>query len=295
MTAPRDTGAIHDIGYRHYDGPRLGPAYIRRSLAAHSLRGAYGLGRSARSKVMPLLLGTVMLVPAVIVAAVAILGRAGELPLDYPSYAVHLASVVTIFVASQAPQSVSRDLRFRVAALYFSRPLSRHAYVQAKLVALTAALFLLMAVPLLVLYAGALLARMPLGDNTRGLAAGLGGAAMFAVVLASVGLLVAALTTRRGLGVAAVIAVLAVTGGVSAIVSGIAQDQGHQTLAGWAGLLSPVAVVDGVQVWAFDVPTSIVAGPPGTLGGPVFALAALGIVVSCYLLLLRRYRRVAVA
>ena len=44
MTTPRETGAIHDIGYRQYDGPRLGPAYIRRSLTVQSLRGAYGLG-----------------------------------------------------------------------------------------------------------------------------------------------------------------------------------------------------------------------------------------------------------
>ena len=27
---PSSTGAIHDIGYRHYDGPRLGASYIRR-------------------------------------------------------------------------------------------------------------------------------------------------------------------------------------------------------------------------------------------------------------------------
>ncbi|WP_208542995.1 hypothetical protein [Nocardioides euryhalodurans] len=33
------TGAIHDIGYRHYDGPRLGAAYIRRSLFVDTLRG----------------------------------------------------------------------------------------------------------------------------------------------------------------------------------------------------------------------------------------------------------------
>ena len=50
------TGVIHDIGYRHYDGPRLGRGYLLRSLYVESLRGAYGLGRSAKSKVMPILL-----------------------------------------------------------------------------------------------------------------------------------------------------------------------------------------------------------------------------------------------
>ena len=295
MTTPRETGAIHDIGYRRYDGPRLSPAYIRRSLAVQSLRGAYGLGRSARSKVMPLLLLAVMTVPALIVSAVVILGNADEMPLEYASYAVHLSVVVVIFVASQAPQSVSRDLRFRVVALYFSRPLSRHGYVQAKLAAMSAAIFVLLAVPLLVLYAGALLAQLPLWTNTRDLLAGLAGAVLFAVVLASVGLLIAALTPRRGMGVAAIVAVLLVAAGVSGAVQGISQDQGNDTLSGWAGLISPFGIVDGVQVWAFGATSSVVEGPPGTVGGPVFALVAVALVAACYALLVRRYRRVSVS
>jgi ABC-2 type transport system permease protein len=295
VTVPREAGAIHDIGYRHYDGPRLGLGYIARSLAVQSLRGAFGLGRSARSKVMPLLLLGVMLVPAVVIAAVVILTEADELPLEYTSYPVRLGSVIVIFLASQAPQSVSRDLRFRVVALYFSRPLTRRAYVHAKLVAMTVAMFLLMAAPLLVLFAGALLAKMPFWDNARGVAEGLAGAAMFALVLSSVGLVIAAFTPRRGIGVAAIVATLAVAGAVSAAVQGIANDQGHPTVAGWAGLASPLGVVDGVQVWLFDTPTSVVVGPPGRFGGPVFALVAMAIVAGCYLLLLRRYRRVAVA
>ena len=166
----------------------------------HSLRGAFGLGRSARTKVMPLLLLAVMVLPALLIAAIAIFTNDDKLPLEYTAYAVHLQVIVSIFVASQAPQSVSRDLRYRVVALYFSRPLSRHAYVQAKLLALSAALFLLLAMPLLVLYGGALLAQMPFWHNTRGVLVGLAGAVVFAVVLASIGLVIAAFTPRRGLG-----------------------------------------------------------------------------------------------
>ncbi len=294
MTAPRETGAIHDIGYRHYDGLRLGPAYIERSLAVSSLRGAFGLGRSTRSKVMPVLLLVIMVVPALIVAAIVVITAAAELPITYTSYAIRLSLVSTVFVAAQAPQSVSRDLRFRVVALYFSRPLSRRAYVRAKLAAMSAALFALMAAPLLVLYAGALLGGLPFWSNTRGLLAGLAGALMFAVVLGAVGLLIAAWTPRRGIGVAAVVAVLLVLGGVSGIVQGVANGEGNATLAGWAGLISPYAMVDGVQVWALGAESSVVVGPPGTSGGPAFALAAAALVAACYLLLVRRYRGVAV-
>jgi ABC-2 type transport system permease protein len=307
VTTPNQTGAIHDIGYRHYDGPRLGPTYIARSLFVHSLRGAFGLGRSARTKVMPLLLLAVMVLPALLIAAISIFTNDSELPLEYTSYAVHLQVIVSIFVASQAPQSVSRDLRYRVVALYFSRPLSRHAYVQAKMLALSAALFLLIALPLLVLYGGALLAQMAWWHNTRGLLVALAGAVVFAVVLASIGLVIAAFTPRRGLGVAAVVAVLLVLSGVESAVQNIAQHEGgaktvvngvvqnSSTLAGYAGLISPFTLVDGVQTWALRAKTSINSGPPGTTGGIVFALVTIALVACCYGLLLLRYRRVSVS
>lgn len=292
---PGETGAIHDIGYRHYDGPRLGSAYIARSLFLHSLRGAFGVGRSVRSKVTPLLLLAVMVVPALIIVAVAVITNANDLPLEYTSYAVRLQVVVTVFVAAQSPQSVSHDLRFRVVPLYFSRPLTRTAYVQAKLLAMSAALFGLLAVPLLVLYAGALLAEMPLWSNTRDVALALVGAALLAVVLASFGLVVAAFTPRRGLGVAAVVAVLLVLAAVAAVVQGVASDEGNTTVAGWAGLISPFSLVDGVQVWALGAESSAQEAPPGTYGGPVFAAAAAALVAACYGLLMLRYRRVSLS
>lgn len=293
--ATPDTGTIHDIGYRRYDGPRLGPVAAGRALFGHSLRGAYGLGRSTRSKVVPLLVAAVMVVPALIVAAVAIVIGSDELPVEYSSYVVNLQLVVTVFVAAQAPQSVSRDLRFRVVALYFSRPLSRTAYVRVKLLAMAAALFVLIASPVLVLYAGALLAEMPFWANTREAAAALVGAAFFAVVLAAFGLVVAAFTPRRGIGVAAVVAVLVVLGAVGAVVQNIAVEEGNATAAGWAGLISPFSLVDGVQVWALGAESSVAVPPPDGFGGPVFAAVALLLVGLCYLLLLLRYRRVSVS
>jgi ABC-2 type transport system permease protein len=295
VTAPNQTGAIHDIGYRHYDGPRLGPTYIARSLFVHSLRGAFGLGRSPRTKVMPFLLLAVMVIPALLIAAIAIFTNATKLPLEYTAYAVHLQVIVSVFVASQAPQSVSRDLRFRVVALYFSRPLSRHAYVQAKLLALSAAVFLLIALPLAVLYGGALLAQMSLWHNTRGFLVALAGAVVFAVVLASVGLVIAAFTPRRGLGVAAVVAVLLVLESVSNIIQGIADHENSDTIAGYAGLISPFNLVDGVQTWAFGAKSSTISPPPGTTGGLVFVLVTIALVAGCYGLLVLRYRKVSVS
>jgi ABC-2 type transport system permease protein len=293
MSQPPELGVIHDIGFRRYDGPRLGRGYLLRSLYVESLKGAYGLGRSAKSKVMPILLLVVITLPALIIALVAGLTNADKLPLAYTSYAVDLASAISVFVASQSPASVSRDLRFRVMPLYFSRPLSRSDYVLAKVAAMTTALFALMAIPLVVLYVGALLDKLPFWAQTRGVLTGLGGAVIFAVVLAAIGLLVASLTPRRGFGVAAIIVVLIVLGLVSATLQGLTLDAGHDALAGYLGAFSPFILVDGVQVWLFGAVPDGPAGPPGTAGGLFFVAVTIAVVAGCYGALQLRYRKVA--
>lgn len=164
---------IHNIGYRNYDGPRLGRAYARRSLFSQSLRGAYGLGRSAKSKVLPMLLFAVMCVPAAIMVAVAVATKANDLPVQYTRYAILLQAVIGLFVAAQAPQSVSRDLRFKTVPLYFSRPIEHVDYVLAKFAAMASALFVITGVPLVILYIGALLAKLDFADQTKGFAEGL--------------------------------------------------------------------------------------------------------------------------
>src|SRR3954470_18777564 len=121
MSEPSDpdarTGVIHDIGYRHYDGPRLGTSYIRRALYVETLRGAYGLGRSARSKVMPFLLLAVLSLPAVVMGIVTSYVGLDSLPLGYTEYVVTFQVAVIVFVGAQSPAVMSRDLRFRVTAL----------------------------------------------------------------------------------------------------------------------------------------------------------------------------------
>src|SRR5207302_1090509 len=133
QAAERD-GVIHDIGYRHYDGPRLGRPHSFLALYVHSLRGVFGLGRPTRWKVVPFVLFGVICAPAVISAAIAALTPLQ--PIAYTSYAYFLQLAIVLFVAAQAPQLITSDLRFRVLPLYFSRPLERNDYVWAKLAAL---------------------------------------------------------------------------------------------------------------------------------------------------------------
>ena len=290
-TSTTPTGTIHDIGYRHYDGPRLGASYIRRSLFVETLRGAYGLGRSTRSKVMPVLLLAVMVLPAVVIGIVTSYIGLSSLPLGYTEYVVTVQVAVTVFLGSQSPAVMSRDLRFRVAALYFSRPLSRQQYVQAKYAGMAAALFVLTGLPLTLLLAGALLAELPLGEQLPDYLRAMTGAALHALVLAGVGLVVAAMTPRRGLGVAAVVGVLLVLSGLQVTVRAMADEFGNDTFSGYTGLISPYTLVDGVVAGVLGAESSIGQGPPAVMGAAVFSAVVVLLVVGAYATLVARYRK----
>ena len=68
------SGSIYDLGYRRYEGPRLGRRHAITTLYLQSLRATFGLGRRASSKIIPIGLAILTFVPAAIqlgIAAVA--------------------------------------------------------------------------------------------------------------------------------------------------------------------------------------------------------------------------------
>ncbi|MFI5756126.1 ABC transporter permease [Streptomyces sp. NPDC051569] len=287
------TTRIHNIGYRDYEGPRLGRAYARRSLYSQSLRGAYGLGRSAKSKVLPMILFAVMCVPAAIVVAVAVTTDLTDLPLDYTRYAIVTQAVIGLYLASQAPQSVSRDLRFKTVPLYFSRPIERVDYVLAKYGAMTSALFILTASPLVVLYAGSLLAKMDFAHQTKGFGQGLVSVALLSILFGGLGLVMAALTPRRGFGVAAVIATLVISYGAVSTLQAIAWSVDAGDAVKWLGLFSPITLIDGVQTAFLGAGSSFPGGAGPSAGvGVVYLVVVLALILGSYAVLMRRYRKV---
>ncbi|MFE5208820.1 ABC transporter permease [Streptomyces sp. NPDC056600] len=283
---------IHDIGYRGYDGPRLGRSYARRSLFTQSLRGAFGLGRSARSKIVPVIITAVMALPAVIMVAVTMITGSEELPLPYVEYAVGFDMVIALFLAAQAPQAVSLDLRYRTMPLYFSRPIETSDYVRAKYAAMASAVFVLTSLPLVLLYVGALLAKLDFTDQTTGFAQGLAGAAVLSLLHSAVALLVAALTPRRGFGVAAVIAVMTLSFTAVTALQVAADESGASGAMNWIGLFSPSSLIYGLQHAFLGA-----EGPfPGEVGpsaaqGVVYLLVVATLIAGCYALLIRRYRK----
>jgi ABC-2 type transport system permease protein len=295
MPETQAAGVIHDLGYRSYDGPRLGRAQIVRALMWHSFRSSWGIGRGIKAKIIPILAAIAMCLPAFVNAfAVA---RGNTRLFGYDVYVPQLrVLVVIIFIAAQAPELVSRDLRSHVLPLYFSRPLRRGDYPLAKYLALSLALLVLIEVPLLILYVGTIASAKNVHGvwlETRALIPGLGVGVLWAVLMAAIGLVLASLTGRRAYatGIVAISCVLTFT--VSLLLIGA--EGGPDTTATGAriaGLFSPFTILDGVRIWlggkspGFD---------PPTLGhfGPVYGVVFVLLLAACLGGLAARYRKVS--
>ncbi|RBQ22118.1 ABC transporter permease [Spongiactinospora rosea] len=299
MTAtstPEPAGVIHDIGYRHYDGARLGRGQARLALTRHSLRGAFGLGRSFRAKVMPFVLLVIMVLPAVVsIAAMALVRQPGPV-IQYPGFAATMSVVLAIFLATQSPVLVAPDLRFRVLPLYFSRPVTVGDYVAAKVAAMSLALLILQWLPLTVTYIGELLVDPPGGDPATGhYVASMLLSVVYSVMLACLGLAIASLTPRRGLGVAAVIAFYLFTTAVSQVLTEVFGSMSDDGSAGWALLINPFYLVDAVQVWLTGASGAMGNSYPDGASGPVAALGVVALTVLGGAVLILRYRKAASA
>lgn len=290
---PEGRSVIHDLGYRPYTGPRLGPAAIARALLVTGLRNAFGLGRSGRSKVLPFVLLALNVLPAVIVGGVMVLVGLDELPIGYAQYASTTQVLLGIFVASQAPVLFSRDLRHGTISLYLARPLPSATYAVARWGALLGATLVFLLLPILILYAVALLGELDVTDQTREAAVGAGLAVLLALSLAGVAGLIASWSTRRGFAVVATIALLLLGNGIVTAVQAIAGEEGHPRVGEVAGLFSPYSLYRGLMsMWAGgDTPTP----PTGVPMQTAYVVVFVGLSAACLAGLVWRYRRVATA
>ncbi|MDQ3127925.1 MAG: ABC transporter permease, partial [Chloroflexota bacterium] len=164
MTAPPVTrsGNIYDLGYRRYEGPRLGRAHAIRSLVSHSFRTTFGLGRGGRAKVAPVIFGAMVVLPAVLVVGVlAIVARLGidrELEgfglVGFSTYFGAISAIIALFCAAQAPELFGRDQRHGVLPLYFARAMRRSDYALARLGGFCLAILVLLLLPMTILFLG---------------------------------------------------------------------------------------------------------------------------------------------
>jgi len=303
MTTPPDllagsaTGSIYDLGYRRYDGPRLGRRHAIGALFVHGLRATFGLGRSGRAKIAPLVLGGLLALPAVISVAFGTLaGGAGERfnPITLEGYLSFAQTLLVFFVAAQAPELLVRDQRHRVLTLYFSRAIERTDYVLAKYLALLAAVALVLALPQVILLLGTLFATPSLADGLAEIVPLLwpvvGRTVVISALLAGVGLAASAFTVRRPFAAGTIIAVFLVLRGiVTVLVNRVGLDGPLALVA----LADPFALMDGVSALLFGVEPNMPAILRSDLPVWLFAAAAVAVAGGSLGLVLLRYRRIA--
>jgi ABC-2 type transport system permease protein len=302
-------GVIHDLGYRKYEGQRLGRRQIVAALTWHSFRSAFGFGRGAKAKIVPVIALVALCLPAVVSAYQ--MSQGDPRLVDYDTYSPVLRDLLmTLFVAVQAPELVSRDVRSRVLPLYFSRPIKTMDYPLAKFGGFTAACLVMMEVPLLILYAGSIAnvhGGAQVWAQTRALIPGLLVGLMWAVVLAAVSLFLASLTGRRAFATGAVAIFFLLTYTLAEILLQVETRQvpaGPATPGGpvsvfqaapslaekVAGLFSPFTLFDGVRMWLGATDTA--DGVPKVGGfGAVYALVLVILLAACLVGLAARYRK----
>ena len=304
-------GVIHNIGYRRYDDVRLGRSAIVRALIWHSLRSAFGIGRGAKAKIFPALLFGLICLPAA-VNAVALATNPGSASIvAYDGYIPSLRTVVMlIFVAIEAPNLVSADLRNHTLPLYFARPIHRIDYPAAKLAAFVLACLAMIEIPVILLYIGIVSQQhgaSQVWEQTLRLGPGLLYGAAWAVLLASIGLLLASATGKRVFAMCAIGIPLFFTWILAHVLTQVGAQAfgpagGGQpaALASLAGLISPFTLLGGLLRWVQgNPPISPAYHPlqPTTIGnyGPVYGALFVVLTVAAVAGLIARYRKVDVA
>jgi ABC-2 type transport system permease protein len=304
-TATGPGGSIYDLGYRGYDGPRLGRRSAVRSLFAHAVRTCFGIGRGGRAKIPPFVLAGLAILPAVIAVGFAALaaqaGPGGEAieqasPIRYETYYGLVGILVMLFCAGQAPELFGRDQRYGVLPLYFSRVLTRADYALAKVFGLIAVVAGVVLAPYVVLFIGRVfVAPDPitgLRDEIDAVPRFVAQALLVAGLLGGLASLISSWTPRRAYAIAAIIAVFIIPP-IIVVILGSGGVGTNTDIARIAVLLSPGDILVGTNAAIFgsipDSPTVAALDMPGwsfVVAAIIGALGSIGLTV-------RRYRRIS--
>ena len=306
MTAPVSvdgpTGSIYDIGYRGYEGQRLGRAHAIRSLFEHSVRNSFGLGRGARAKIGPITIGALALLPAVALVGILTLASRfgerveelliGQAPIAYNTYFATITIPLILFCAAQAPELFGRDQRHGVLSLYFARALRRSDYAIARLAGFVAALMILQLLPNLVMFIGRVLISPDILEGLRRevapLPAVIGQVLLSSGLLGSLAMVVSAFTPRRAYATAGIIALFLIPSIVASVVTGF----GSSGIGPWLILTSPTSALDGTNAVLFDTSFESAFFFVSLPGWAYFA-AVLGGIAGAVVITIRRFARIA--
>jgi len=213
---------IHQLGYRSYEGPRLGVGSAVMSTARHAFRSLLGVRRGVFAKLVTLATALLAYVPAVVLAGLAILIPQQLIEMGLPGPSDFLGFTITalvLFVSLGSPVVLCPDRRHGTIALYLASPLNRDTYLLGRAIAVFAFLAIVTIGPtLLLLFALEMVGQGSgfiglLGDAGRAIAAG----TVLGLLFTCVSLAISSLTDRQS--TAAAFTILFLFG--SLVVSGI--------------------------------------------------------------------------
>jgi ABC-2 type transport system permease protein len=294
VTAP---GSIYDLGYQAYDGPRLGRSSVTLGLLRMTLKAAYGIGRGGRAKIVPFGLLALEILPAVVavgITAIASQAGAGDAleeasPIQHATYQGLTGTILTLYLAAQAPELFGRDQRYGVLPLYFSRLLTRADYALSRLGGLVLAVFLLSVLPHLLLSFGAVLSASDpltgLAEEAPDIPRYLAVTLQASLLLSAVAALIAAWTPRRAYATAGIIAAFLIPSVISIIVVELAVSDLAQLIV----LVSPADLVDGFNAAVFGTIPDGPAVYSADLPGWTYVVASVGWIVGLIGVIVRRY------
>ncbi len=291
MTSPVErSGNIYDLGYRHYDGARLGRAHAIQALYIEGLRACFGLGRRPLAKVAPWALAILALAPATAQLAIAAASPQNFDLIHVEDYFSFVNIIIILFVAVVAPELTGRDQRHRTLSLYFSRALKRDDYALARFASLATATLMVSLVPTLILFIGNALAADSASsyakDHWKDVPRLAAGGLLVATVLGAFAMAVASQTARRTFAMGGIVAPLLI---IQPVAIALADSAGRYFM-----LLGPIEVLRGAILWIFGVDPGF-NEPLGRnpINGAMLFLVAVALAVVSIAITLRRYRRVA--
>lgn len=292
-------GNIYDLGYRGYDGPRLGRGAVTLGLLRATLKSAYGIGRGGRAKIAPFGLLVLEILPAVIavgITAIATQAGAGEVleeasPIQHASYQGLTGTILTLFLAAQAPELFGRDQRYGVLPLYFSRLLTRSDYAGARVGGLVLAVFLLSLLPHLILVFGTVLSAPDpitgLGEAAPDIPRFLAVTLQASLLLSCVAAIVAAWTPRRAYATAGIIAAFLIPSVIAIVVVELAVSDVTRFIV----LFSPADLVDGFNAAIFGTLPDGPAVTEADLPDWVYVIASVVWIGVLFGVIVRRYQK----
>lgn len=294
-TPSRLQTGIYDLGYRSYDGARLGRMYAIVALFTYSLFAVFGLGRGWIAKLFAMGLAVIASIPALVQLAIAAIVPADFEYVGFESYFSFVSIVLALFCAVAAPEVVGRDQRHHTLALYFSRSLSRNDYVTAKFAALFGGLLIVLLIPQALLLTGNAVATEEVVDYLSGNAESvppiIASSVVIAAMMGALSLAIACQTPRRYWASGAVIIYFVVSTALGSIL--------HETISStdgdYAFLISPIHVLEGTVYWIFNTTPDFDSDIYGVaVDGVYFFAAAVGYSLLGLAVVYRRFEKMAI-